>query len=221
MLYCRRCKVSVAGNKRCCPLCQGKLMGKAEPETEVFPEIAPEKYSRSFALRLVSFISITIIVILFALNLIFANGVWWSLMSAAAIGCLWFTVSVGIIQRKNVFKNITFQLFIISAIAVLWDLCTTWRGWSIDYVIPISCIVSMLSMVILSKIMKIPPSEHIIYLTLDGIYGIVPIVFIFTGVLNTVIPCVVCVACSIISVAALLLFEGKNMLYEATRRFHL
>ncbi len=37
MLYCKKCNVSINGNKKCCPLCQGKLLG--EPSVEAYPKV--------------------------------------------------------------------------------------------------------------------------------------------------------------------------------------
>lgn len=79
----------------------------------------------------------------------------------------------------------------------------------------------MLTMVVISKIMKIPAEEKIFYLALDAVYGIVPIVFIFTGCLNTIYPSAVCVCASLISIAAIILFEGKNIKEQVIKKFHL
>lgn len=220
MQYCRKCKVNINGSKRCCPLCQGELKGTPDELEDVFPKIQPVRYSKTFAIRIITFIAISIILVSLTINMMFQNGVWWSLIVSAAVGCLWATLTMGIIQRKHIFRNITWQLFFISGCAVLWDLCTSWRGWSIDYVIPLACILSMGSMVFISKFMHIPTGDYIVYLALDALYGVVPVIFIFTGCLNTQYPSLVCACCSLVSIAAILLFEGKNILYEVQKKFH-
>ncbi|OGO89322.1 MAG: hypothetical protein A2Y17_10550 [Clostridiales bacterium GWF2_38_85] len=172
-------------------------------------------------MRLITFIAITISISSVALNMMIPSDIWWSLFVIGGAISAWITASVGIKYRRKLFKNITWQLFIVTTFAVLWDLSTGWLRWSIDYVIPISCMASMLSMYILSKILKIPTYEYVLYLILDALYGIIPVIFIFTGVLNIIYPSVICVACSLISTAAILLFEGKNMKEEIIRRMHL
>ena len=218
MMYCRKCKVQIHGIKKCCPLCRREVNG--EPDIDVFPDVKQEKFSRHFAIKLLSFIAIVIIALAFTINLIFFHEVWWAIIVAAATGCLWISATTAIIQRKHIFMAITWQLIFISGALVLWDLCIGWKRWSLDYVIPCACIISMLSMVILSKIMKLPPEEHLFYLVLDAIYGIVPVIFIFTGSLNTIYPSAICVCSSIISIAAIIIFEGKKIKEQLSKRFH-
>lgn len=219
MQQCRKCKVSVNGNKRCCPLCQGELLGASSENA--YPHFHIPKYSKNLLMKLISFIAISLIIISLAVNLMVPTNMWWSLFAIGGVISAWITATVAIRYRRKLFKNITRQLFIVTIFAVIWDLSTGWLGWSIDYVLPISCMASMLSMYLLSKIMKIPVNEYILYLILDGVYGIVPVIFIFTGVLKIIYPSVICVACSLISIVALLIFEGKNMREEISKKMHL
>lgn len=220
MQFCPKCKVSINGNKKCCPLCQGELSGESDGDVGAYPFIERPKYNKNALLRIVSFAAIVSIVVCISINLMVPARVWWSLFATGGIVCGWIATSVGIVYKRKLFKNITWQLFILTTLAVLWDWVTEWRGWSIDYVLPCTCLASMLSMVILSKVMKIPVREYIVYFVLDAVYGIVPIIFFLTGVLNVVYPSVICVAASIVSISALILFQGKNMKEEMARKMH-
>jgi hypothetical protein len=110
---------------------------------------------------------------------------------------------------------------LIAVLSVGWDHATGWRGWSLDYLIPIVCIVAMISLAVIAKVTKMPIGDYFVYLFADITFGIVPLVFYLTGLLHVVIPSIVCIAFSVISFTALLLFEGKFMRLELTRRFHL
>lgn len=218
MLYCRKCKVNIKGDRCFCPLCGGGLTG--EPEEEAYPPIAPMGVNRGRLIQTISFCAICTIVIGFICYLILRFSFWWFLFGAAAIGGLWVTVLFAVLFRSHIFKAVTIEFFLISGFLVLADLATGWYRWSLDYAIPCACLASMFSMMLIAKFLKIPASEHLTYFALDAIYGIVPIVFIFTGVLNFIIPSAICVGVSLISIAALLLFEGKNMKYELKKRLH-
>ncbi|MDO5560895.1 MAG: DUF6320 domain-containing protein [Oscillospiraceae bacterium] len=221
MLYCRKCKTDITGDKRCCPLCQGELSGSPQKNSDVFPNMQTKKYSRSFTMKLVAFIAIVLIVVCFSVNILVSTQHWWSLFAGAAIVWLWITVVAGITQRRNISKAISLELFLLTAFAVLADVSTGWHRWSIDYVIPVACIMSMISMVIASKLFHKSVNDYVVYLVISAIYGIIPVIFIFTGVLNQKLPSVLCVASSIILIAAILIFEGRNMKYEFTKRFHI
>lgn len=219
MQYCRKCKVSVVGNKACCPLCQGELTG--EPSEEVYPEIARPKISSEFLLKLISFVAITAIVVCFAVNYMIPTEVRWSLISAAGILCAWLTTSVGIVYRKRVLKNITWQLFLITALSVLWDRFTGWRGWSLDFVLPCGCVASMISIFIIAKVLKMKAGEYVLYMIIGGIYGMLPFICLLFGMIHIVYPSVICTGISVIFIAALFIFRGKTTRDEMEKRFHL
>lgn len=221
MRYCNSCKVTVTGARERCPLCQNLLSGEPEPETEVFPQLKAPRYSRMLLYKLVHLAAITAMVVCLAVNWMFPGPGWWSLFACAGILSAWVTTVVGISQRRNIIKNITWQLFLISALTVVMDSVTGWRGWSLDYVLPCLCVAAMASMLVLSLAMHLPSNEYLVNLILAAVYGILPIIFLLTDLVNIVYPSVICVALSVILVASLWIFEGKSMRRELKKKFHL
>ncbi len=222
MLYCNKCRVSVIGSKTCCPLCQESLTGTGTASPDAFPVLEKPKYSKHFLLRLISLIAISAAVIAVGLNYIIPaqSDMKWSLFIVLGIICAWISTAVVVVRRRNILKNINWQLLLLTVFAVFWDYLTGWRGWSIEYVIPFSCMASMACMYILSLALKIKARGFVSYLIFDAIYGVIPVIFILTGRLNVTYPSVFCVICSIISISAILLFKGRYILDEATRKFH-
>jgi hypothetical protein len=219
MQYCEHCKVHIRGNRKHCPLCQNTLSGKGSEE-EVFPNI-PVTYQYNLILRIMIFISVSIIVVSIAINTMFPVHVNWSMFIIAGILCMWISLAMVIRKRHNIPKSITWQVAVISVLAVIWDWRIGWRGWSLDFVIPIACVVAMIVMAVTAKIMRLGVRDYIIYFLLDGIFGIIPIIFVLFGVLGVVYPSIICVTVSIISLAAVVLFEGENIKEEWNKRMHL
>ena len=56
---------------------------------------------------------------------------------------------------------------------------------------------------------------------IDALFGIVPLLFLLLGWLRVFYPSVICVAVSLLSLCALLLFEGERMRMEVKKRLHL
>ncbi len=222
MLYCKKCKVSIAGDKQCCPLCKESLSGDADVSSEVFPIPEMPKYSKHFLLKLISFIAIAAAVINVGINYLVptSNGVKWSLFVVLGIICAWISTAIVITRRRNILKTINWQLFLVSVFAVFWDYFTGWHGWSLDYVIPFSCIASMTCMYILVLALKIDTRGFVSYLIFDAIYGIIPIIFILTDRLNVTYPSVTCVVYSLISASAIIIFKKRLFVEELTRKFH-
>lgn len=144
----------------------------------------------------------------------FTQSGWWSLFVLGGIACLWISLYFIIQKRANISKTITYQVILISLFSVVWDALTGWRGWSIDYVIPIVCASSMLTVGIITKVKKVPKEDYMIYFVLEALFGIIPIIFFLTGILNTVYPSLICIALSLIFFAALFIFTGPSIIAE-------
>ena len=79
----------------------------------------------------------------------------------------------------------------------------------------------MVSMSAIAKVMRLHFEDYLIYLLLFALFGIIPLVFFFMGLLRVAYPTLICVAVSIIALTALLVFEGRNIHLELKRRLHL
>ena len=177
MLYCKSCRVWVAGAHQRCPLCGVNLSGKRE-EAPSYPEL-PE--NRSFTKRLIQIISgaaLTAAIICVAVNLLVPTGIWWSLFAVLGLGCGWLWAVVGIVKKAKLLNNIVWQL-------------------------------------------RMPDRDYMIHLILCAVLGVVPLVFLFTGVLGVIAPSVICTAASLIVISLQLIFNWKAMYREIHKKLHL
>ncbi|WMJ87553.1 DUF6320 domain-containing protein [Anaerocolumna sp. MB42-C2] len=220
MQYCEHCKVHIRGNRKYCPLCQNTLSGLGSEEEELFPDI-PVTYQYNLMIRVMMFISISIVVVSLAVNAMFPVNVNWPMFIIFGILCIWISLAMVIRKRHNIPKSVIWQVGVISVLAVLWDWKTGWRGWSLDYVIPIVCVVAMIVMYITAKIMRLGVRDFIIYIVLDSIFGIIPILFLLLNLLHVKYPSVISISISVLSLAAVILFEGDNIREELNKRMHL
>ncbi|CRZ33596.1 hypothetical protein DFR55_10255 [Herbinix hemicellulosilytica] len=221
MQYCNHCKVKVKGAHSICPLCSGILEGKGDYKEDVFPFIPTIYQEFNLFIRVLVLISIIAVVASFSVNIIFTKESRWSLLVAAGIACMWISLFFIIRKKNNIGKTILWQVGIISILSVIWDKSMGFIGWSIDYVIPAVCVLAMIVMAIGAKILKIGVRDLIVYLLIDAVFGFIPLIFIIFGWLKVIYPSVICVAASIISLSALILFEGDNMKNELKKRMHI
>lgn len=220
MKTCEKCKVSVAGIARRCPLCQGELLPGVGEERAVFP-VVPTIYRKFQGLfRLLIFLSIAVGVIAVAVNLMLPETGAWSLFVVGGLVCLWVSLMLAVKKRKNIPKDMLYQVALISIVCVIWDFATVWNGWSIDFVLPILCMAAMVAMGVLSYVLHWHRDETLIYICIDALFGVVPIIFYFTGCLSVVYPSVICVAASVLSVVWLMVFRGDSIWAELKRRLH-
>lgn len=221
MLFCSHCKVNIKGEHTVCPLCSGILDGTGDSKEDVFPYIPTIYQEFNLLIRIMILISIVVVVASFAVNMIFTKESRWSFLVAAGVLCMWISLFFIIRKKNNIAKTILWQVGIISILSVIWDKSMGFIGWSIDYVIPAVCVLAMIVMAIGAKILKIGVRDLIIYLFMEALFGFIPVIFLIFGWLNVIFPSVICVAASIISLSALILFEGENMKNELKKRMHI
>lgn len=220
MLFCDKCKIYLAGDYGQCPLCQADLTGTPETVGTELPKIPPPSNRNHLLLRLIAFATVAAAAICVAVNLS-VGGDWWSAFVIAGIASLWLIFGVSVKKRGNLSKSILWQVLVVSLLALAWDLWTGFHGWSIDYVLPILCTCSLIAMSVTAKITRLRVEDYILYLVLDSLWGLLTLALVLSGALRVVYPSAVCVAASIIFLAALLLFEGRALRDELIRRLHL
>ncbi|NLK65212.1 MAG: hypothetical protein GX289_08970 [Tissierellia bacterium] len=219
MKFCKSCNVSVVGRRKLCPLCQDRLIGDKAQE-EVFPKISFVYKEYSVFFKIMLLITVITATISVALNILLPGRGAWSLFILGGLSSVWASLINLINQRKNIPKNIVYQVMTISVIVIIWDFVTGWKGWSINYVIPLVCVFAMISMAIISKIRKLFIQDYILYIIIDGLFGIIPIIFILFGFLDVLLPSIICISTSIISLSTIIIFESKSLKAEIKRRLH-
>jgi len=226
MKTCEKCTVSVSGNFEKCPLCQNTLTGETKKhnehnEYETFPFIPLAIHKHNLLFRLLILCSVALVIISFIINWMLPKSGLWSLFVVAGVICVWISLLIALRKRHNILKNLAYQVTIISILAVLWDISTGWRGWSVDYFIPIAFASVMAATSVIARILKMPTEVYMVYSILLILYGIIPVIFVLSGLSVIVYPSLICVAGSLLSLAALIIFEGRNMIEELKRRLHL
>jgi hypothetical protein len=222
IIYCNHCRIKIRGNKDKCPLCSNILPGDDDNKVneEIYPEIPPA-YERHLAVRIMVFISIVFIVASFVVYTIFPSDINWPIFIVLGLISMWLSLIVIKRKRHNITKNIMWQVIIVSLLSIVWDWRTGSRGWSLDYLIPILCVAAMIVMYVTARVMKLRIRDYIAYFLLDGLFGIVPVIFILFDLVKVWYPSAICVATSIIFLSAIIIFQGENIRNELNKRMHI
>jgi hypothetical protein len=222
MLRCEHCKVSLPGTQSYCPLCQSKPVGNQDGSGDRFPRLteSPRRVSRALVTWL-AFGSVCAAVICVSVNITVSSGGWWSMFVLAGFASLWIDLAFVLKKQKNPPKSIIWQVTIVSLMAFLWDMFTTYKGWSLEYVLPILSASAMLALTVVARAKRLDIQDYILYGMISCVFGVVSFVLILTGAVRFVIPSVVNFCVSLVFLAFLLFFEGKALLAEVQRRLHL
>lgn len=221
MNHCSHCKVYIRDNKDKCVLCGNKVQIEGDKlKTSFFPKIPPF-YDSNMAMKIMAFISLSAIVISFAVNMIFPSNINWPLLVVFGLLSVWLGLFVIIKRRYHIPKKVIMQVVILALLSVFWDWETGWRGWSTTYVIPILIVSAMVIMYVTAKILKLSTRDYITYCLIDGFFGIVPVIFIVFKWVDVVYPSIISIAVSLISLAAIFIFQGEAIKLELNKRMHM
>ena len=221
MLRCKNCKILLPGAYARCPLCQGDLTGEPDPGGNVYPALPARAGERRSVLARIAFGTAAAGAVCIAVNLTLPASGPWCLFVIGGILSFWISFALVVQKRKNLPKTILWQVIILSLLAFLWDRFTGFQGWSLNYVLPILCTAAMAAMAILAKIRNLDIQDYVLYLIIDCVFGILSCSLLAAGRITEPIPSAVCFAATDISLAALLLFQGRAFLAELQRRFHM
>ncbi|WP_298029535.1 DUF6320 domain-containing protein [uncultured Dysosmobacter sp.] len=221
MRYCEKCGVHVIGSPPCCPLCQGPLTGEADGNGNVYPDIPFAGRPHQLLFRLLALGTVIAMVLCTAAFLCLPEHRVAALSGIAGLASGWLTVGIAFKKRGRPLKAVFWQVCVLSILVLAWDHGMGWRGWSLNYVLPVLYTCTMLAMAVIARLLHLRPSDYLLYLLLNILLGLIPLVLLLCGLLRTVYPAVICAAVSVIFLAVLILFEGPALKGELLRRLHL
>ena len=219
MQSCKKCQITIRGNKERCPLCGGILSGEAE--SPAFPVISRPGVSRLSFLRVSLFLFIAFEAAMIVLMLSLERVEPWMLLAMAAgvFGIL--DIALAVYYRNNLLKLVVMEIYIGLGVALLVDLYTGRPYWSVSMVIPL--IFAGLTVVIASmgKALQMPVEEYIMYLLFDvivstGLQGIL----ILCGVNTFRIPALISIAFVIVFFLGMVIFNHRVFGKESKKLFN-
>ena len=193
-----------------------------QEEQNDFPGCREEQKQESRKLvQIFTFLCIAVAVVCGMINYMTLETLNWFWFAAAGSFCAWLVVMVAYTKRRNILKNEMWQLLIITTIAVLWDIFTGWRGWSVDFVLPFGAMAVLGSVPVIAKVNRLEPEEYLFYLIQAAIAGCIPIILVWTGIIRFRYPSVICSGISFLVLAGLFIFQKKNTLKEFRKKFRM
>ena len=180
-----------------------------------------EKKENQKVIQTFSFLCLAIAVICGMINFMMAGVLNWFWFAGAGCACAWLVVMVAYYKRRNILKNEMWQLLLISVIVILWDRFTGWKGWSVDFVIPFGILAVQFSVPVIAKINRLEREEYLFYLVQAGIAGLIPMILVWTGIVQFAVPSVICAGISFLTLAALFIFCKKDTMREFHKKLRM
>ena len=217
MRYCEKCHVWVKGGIAC-PLCQTTLPGEGEPS--LYPHISRKISKLNIAFRILVLNTVAVGAACLALNRMLPQSGFWSLYVILGIASFWVLFPLFCRHCRRTPRLIGEQAVVVLLLCVLWDVVTGWNGWSVTIVWPILFLLALGISFVFSKARKLSPNEYVVCHFFECVCSILPAFFFIGGAFSKGIPALIAGAAGIAVLTALLLFDGKVLRRELSRRFH-
>lgn len=220
MKKCYKCSVDIHSSVARCPLCKSSIEDDGIDES-VFPLVPNIYIKHKLIFKCIIFLSIIGSVISLMINYLISDRISWAWFVVAGIVSFWATFITGIKRRNNIMNLLFVEIFVVLISAIAWDYFTGWHFWSITFVLPFICIAYITTLFFLRIFLKNIFKDHIIYIYINSIVGLIPLYFLLRHSLKIKWPSILCVCFSIFSIIALGVFNHKQMKAELERRLHI
>lgn len=180
-----------------------------------------EKKENQKVIQTFSFLCLAIAVICGMINFMMAGVLNWFWFAGAGCACAWLVVMVAYYKRRNILKNEMWQLLLISVIAILWDRFTGWKCWSVDFVIPFGILAVQFSVPVIAKIIVWKGKNICFILYRPELPGLIPMILVWTGIVQFAVPSVICAGISFLTLAALFIFCKKDTMREFHKKLRM
>jgi hypothetical protein len=219
MKTCPKCKIHIGGNPDTCPLCQSTLIG--EGEAPLWPSVEPRARRISLFYKLLAFSLLAACVICVTVDLLVKGTFHWSLI--VVLCTLAFLVMLRLMLRRyqNV-PRLLFQLLLsVSIVTILCDMYAGYTGFSVNWVVPILCMITLTVNFVLAFVKKSFAENGLVYLLLNILVGVVPYLLLFFFRAGLPLVWVICLVESILTFLGLVIFKGRALWVELQKRLHM
>ena len=224
MKHCNNCNIDVNTNSNHCPLCFNTLENTDRPEEPKLLDInqnKPTTITKTHMVRKVFLlISLAVMLTTGAINY-FVGGAPWSLVIFTGIVYLWIFVKHTIMSHRNVFEKILFHFIGMVCVLLASQYVSGGGLWFADYVLPAMLIALLVTMNMMLFVSKKRKQYEISFLIIELFILIVNIIFVSIDYCSTTIMFKISMLFTILSMAGIIIMDGKNLYLELTKKMHL
>ncbi|WP_029321837.1 DUF6320 domain-containing protein [Butyrivibrio sp. AE3004] len=238
MLYCPKCKITIRGEKTCCPLCEGKILNRqdvlrtgidekmydiddfSDEQDEPYPTLPERRINGVTFIKICTFLLAIIIVMGAAIKYLFGDRVTWVGMVILGSVVLWLDMLAIMRYRYNLIKVLTVEMIVSNIVAYYIDKKTGFYGWSVIWMIPFALVGHAMLCFIFAKIMKLRFEEYIIYIVMDAVFAFSQAFFIWNHENTLPYAAVFVMAGFAITLVATFLFRFRELRSATQRMFN-
>ena len=175
------------------------------------------------AVKLMLFISLLIMIICFIVNICTSTKYLWCLIVGVGIIYSWFTAIYSLNRNINIASNVMIHSILVSILVLCIDFIIGYKGWAINYAIPIIIGIANITILILTIVSVHKYYKYAIYQLIIFILSMIPMIIFITSK-DIIIKPIFTIISSIITIFTFvtsLILCGESIVQELDRRLHM
>lgn len=220
MSKCKKCNVEILDVTDRCPLCNSVLEQTVELEN-MYPNVAIKTKKLMFISRVYLFCAILLEAVLVGVN---ANGefqTWWSFIVGLGLLYGYMLIRFAILGKSGYKSKVIVLALITVLLTVALDFVVGYRGWSVNYALPIVILVVDVIIIILMIYNRRNWQSYILWQILMILCSVISLVFSVAGIASQPILGEIAFAASVFLFLGTVIIGGERARTELKRRFHI
>jgi len=186
----------------------------------LYPKILNIKKS-NLAIKIILIISIAVALICLIIDFAIGLKFHWSFLVIAGIIYTWVTTMYSIKKNVNIASHVMLQMICVPILLIVIDNIIGYKGWSINWAIPIGFAVANITMFVLTIVTHKRYFKYAIYQIIIFIISFIPII-LYTFKLSTrLLPVIITSSVTIVTSIVIISLCGKDLKEETKRIFHI
>lgn len=218
---CRNCNIEILDHTDRCPLCHSVLEQTEELEN-MYPNVRSMMRSFNFLTRIYLFCALLLEAVLITVNYMQPEPkLWWSIITGLVLLYVYVLLRYAILGKSGYRSKVLLltSIAILSAVAI--DIVTGYRGWSLDYVLPVGIIAVDVIIIACMLINRRNWQSYIMWQILMVLCSILPIIFYYSELEKNEFLVFLPMAVSGSLFLGTMIIGDRRAYMELKRRFHI
>jgi len=216
---CRNCNIEILDEAEFCPLCQTILEPTDELEN-MYPNVRIRMRRLKLFSRIYLFLAICVEAVLFGVNVLTESKIWWSAITGLVFLYFYMVLRYAILGKSG-YRSKVFVLALLSVLcAVTIDFVIGYRGWSVDYVLPLGIIFIDISIFILMMVNRRGWQSYLIWVIFMLLCSLIPAGLYIAGLEHNICFAFLPLSLSLYLFLGSMIIGGRRARLELKRRFH-
>lgn len=219
MSVCKKCNLEILDETERCPLCNSVLEHTIEVEN-MYPNVRVMARKLMLISRIYLFCAIILEVLLVYINVVTESQTWWSAISGLSFIYVYMLIRFAILGKSGYQSKVTMLALIAVLMLVAADFLSGYRGWSVNYALPVIILLVDLSILFLMFFNRRNWQSYMMWQLFMILCSVVSLVFSLIGIATRPFMGELAFASSVLLFVGTVIIGDRRARTELKRRFH-